>query len=102
MTQCPSLSFFSEGVSSMSHLLDKPLLRAAVWSISCVTCLGNSLVLWGRFTAKDENRVLSIIIRNLAGNCAIVFLAGYLEFLGERKSSCTIQKITRHPENLKE
>ncbi|TGZ49210.1 Uncharacterized protein DBV15_05910 [Temnothorax longispinosus] len=56
----------SDGVSSMSHLLDKPLLRTAVWSISCVTCLGNSLVLWGRFTAKDENRVLSIIIRNLA------------------------------------
>ncbi|XP_011707862.1 PREDICTED: relaxin receptor 1 [Wasmannia auropunctata] len=56
----------SDGVSSMSHLLDKPLLRAAVWSISCLTCLGNSLVLWGRFTAKDENRVLSIIVRNLA------------------------------------
>ncbi|XP_032686679.1 relaxin receptor 1 isoform X2 [Odontomachus brunneus] len=56
----------SDGVSSLSHLLDKPLLRAAVWSISCLTCLGNGLVLWGRFTAKDENRVLSIIIRNLA------------------------------------
>ncbi|XP_014488509.1 PREDICTED: relaxin receptor 1 [Dinoponera quadriceps] len=56
----------SDGVSSMSHLLDKPMLRAAVWSISCVTCVGNSLVLWGRFIAKDENRVLSIIIRNLA------------------------------------
>lgn len=69
MTRYLSLSFssLSEGVSSMSHLLDKPLLRAAVWSVSCVTCLGNSLVLWGRFTAKDENRVLSIIIRNLAG-----------------------------------
>ena len=56
------------GVSSLSHLLGKPLLRAAVWGISCVTCLGNALVLWGRFTAKDENRVLSIVIRNLAGN----------------------------------
>ncbi|XP_043279136.1 relaxin receptor 1-like isoform X2 [Venturia canescens] len=56
----------SDGVSSLSHLLGKPLLRAAVWSISAVTCLGNALVLWGRFTAKDENRVLSIIIRNLA------------------------------------
>ncbi|XP_067206385.1 relaxin receptor 1 isoform X3 [Linepithema humile] len=56
----------SDGVSSMSHLLGKPLLRAAVWSISCVTCLGNSLVLWERFVVKDENRVLSIIIRNLA------------------------------------
>jgi len=66
--------FFPQGVSSTSHLLSKSLLRAAVWSISCVTCLGNSLVLWGRFTAKDENRVLSIVIRNLAGNCANVFL----------------------------
>ncbi|XP_076750977.1 leucine-rich repeat-containing G protein-coupled receptor 3 isoform X1 [Xylocopa sonorina] len=56
----------SDGVSSLSHLLDKTLLRAAVWVISCVTCMGNVLVLWGRFTAKDENRVLTVIIRNLA------------------------------------
>ncbi|KAG7201394.1 hypothetical protein KM043_004156 [Ampulex compressa] len=56
----------SDGVSSLSHLLSKPLLRAAVWGISCVTCMGNALVLWGRFTARDENRVLSIVIRNLA------------------------------------
>ncbi|OAD62199.1 Relaxin receptor 1 [Eufriesea mexicana] len=55
-----------DGVSSLSHLLDKTLLRAAVWVISSVTCMGNVLVLWGRFTAKDENRVLTIIIRNLA------------------------------------
>ncbi|XP_043483057.1 relaxin receptor 1 isoform X2 [Leptopilina heterotoma] len=56
----------SDGVSSLSHLLGKPVLRAAVWGISCVTCLGNALVLWGRLTAKDENRVLSIVIRHLA------------------------------------
>ncbi|XP_015113495.1 relaxin receptor 1 [Diachasma alloeum] len=56
----------SDGVSSLSHLLGKPLLKVAVWGISSVTCLGNALVLWGRFTAKDENRVLSIVIRNLA------------------------------------
>ncbi|XP_051170282.1 relaxin receptor 1 isoform X2 [Leptopilina boulardi] len=56
----------SDGVSSLSHLLGKPILRAAVWGISCVTCLGNSLVLWGRLTAKDENRVLSIVIKHLA------------------------------------
>ncbi|XP_017794545.1 PREDICTED: relaxin receptor 1 [Habropoda laboriosa] len=56
----------SDGVSSLSHLLDKTLLRAAVWVVSYVTCVGNVLVLWGRFTAKDENRVLTIIIRNLA------------------------------------
>ncbi|XP_026823955.1 relaxin receptor 1 isoform X2 [Ooceraea biroi] len=69
MTYAPNVQKcrpISDGVSSVSHLLGKPLLRAAVWSISCVTCLGNSLVLWGRFTANDENRVLSIIIRNLA------------------------------------
>ncbi|XP_046490687.1 leucine-rich repeat-containing G protein-coupled receptor 3 isoform X2 [Neodiprion pinetum] len=56
----------SDGVSSLSDLLGKRLLRAAVWGISCVTCLGNALVLWGRLTARDENRVLSIMIRNLA------------------------------------
>nr|XP_033325297.1 relaxin receptor 1-like isoform X1 [Megalopta genalis] len=56
----------SDGVSSLFHLLDKTLLRTAVWVISCLTFMGNVLVLWGRFTAKDENRVLSIIIRNLA------------------------------------
>uniref|UniRef100_A0A0C9Q989 RXFP1 protein n=1 Tax=Fopius arisanus TaxID=64838 RepID=A0A0C9Q989_9HYME len=56
----------SDGVSSLSHLLGKPLLKVAVWGISSATCLGNALVLWGRFTAKDENRVLSIVIRNLA------------------------------------
>lgn len=31
-----------------------------------ITCLGNSLVLWGRYTQRDENRSLSIVIRNLA------------------------------------
>ncbi|XP_078048644.1 leucine-rich repeat-containing G protein-coupled receptor 3 isoform X3 [Augochlora pura] len=56
----------SDGVSSLLHLLDKTLLRTAVWVISCLTFIGNVLVLWGRFTAKDENRVLTIIIRNLA------------------------------------
>ncbi|XP_063990860.1 relaxin receptor 1-like [Diachasmimorpha longicaudata] len=56
----------SDGVSSLTHLLGKPLLKVAVWGISSVTCMGNALVLWGRFTAKDENRVLSIVIRNLA------------------------------------
>lgn len=64
------------GVSSRKHLLGKPLLRAAVWGISCVTCLGNALVLWGRLTARDENRVLSIMIRNLAGNISF-FLPFY-------------------------
>lgn len=62
-----SIPFYFKGVSSLYHLLSTPLLRAAVWGISCATCLGNALVLWGRLTAKDENQVLSIVIRNLAG-----------------------------------
>ncbi|XP_058790192.1 relaxin receptor 1 isoform X2 [Phymastichus coffea] len=70
----------SDGVSSLSHLLRKRLLRIAVWGISCVTCLGNALVLWGRFTAKDENRVLSIVIRNLAVSDMLMGL--YLFIIG--------------------
>ncbi|XP_011494044.1 PREDICTED: relaxin receptor 1-like [Ceratosolen solmsi marchali] len=70
----------TDGVSSLSHLLGKPLLRIAVWSISCVTCLGNVLVLWGRLTAKDENRVLGIIIRNLAVSDLLMGL--YLFIIG--------------------
>lgn len=31
-----------------------------------VTCVGNSLVLWGRFTHRDENCAVSMVIRNLA------------------------------------
>ncbi|XP_023290005.1 relaxin receptor 1 [Orussus abietinus] len=68
----------SDGVSSLSHLLGKPLLRAAVWGISSVTFLGNALVLWGRFTSKDENRVLSIVIRNLAGEFSFPTLSDML------------------------
>ncbi|XP_047351478.1 relaxin receptor 1 isoform X3 [Vespa velutina] len=56
----------SDGLSSLSHLLSTSMLKGAVWGISCVTFIGNALVLWERFTAKDENRVLSILIRNLA------------------------------------
>lgn len=54
------------GLSSLSDLLGKQILRIAVWSISSVTFIGNLLVLWERFTAKDDNQVLSIFIRNLA------------------------------------
>lgn len=74
------MAIFYTGVSSLSHLLDKTLLRAAVWIISGVTCVGNVLVLWGRFTAKDENRVLTIIIRNLAGK---LYFKYYLIYLTE-------------------
>lgn len=70
----------SDGVSSFSDLLEKPLLRGAVWGISLVTIMGNALVLWGRFVAKDENRVLSIMIRNLA--VSDMLMGVYLMIIG--------------------
>ncbi|EFN81134.1 Relaxin receptor 1 [Harpegnathos saltator] len=60
----PKLNFVR--VIDVSFAGHTPLLRVIVWSISFVTCLGNGLVLWGRFTVRDENRVLSIVIGNLA------------------------------------
>lgn len=56
------------------------MLRVAVWGISGVTILGNILVLWGRFIYKDENRVLSIVIRNLA--IADMLMGVYLLAIG--------------------
>ncbi|KAI4501344.1 hypothetical protein M0802_003717 [Mischocyttarus mexicanus] len=56
----------TDGISSLTHLLSTSMLKGAVWGISCVTFIGNAFVLWERFTAKDENRVLSILIKNLA------------------------------------
>lgn len=45
-----------------------------------LTCLGNGLVLWGRFIYHDENRAVSIVIRNLA---VADFLMGiYLSIIG--------------------
>lgn len=55
------------GVSSTYQLLDKPILRYATWTICFFTCFGNSLVLWGRFSFKDDNKILNLIIKNLAG-----------------------------------
>ncbi|KAJ8678751.1 hypothetical protein QAD02_014538, partial [Eretmocerus hayati] len=69
-----------DGVSSLTDLLSKPLLRSAVWCISVATFFGNALVLWGRFTSRDENSVLSIIIRNLA--IADLFMGVYLLVIG--------------------
>lgn len=34
--------------------------------MATITCVGNSLVLWGRFMQRDENRAVSMVIRNLA------------------------------------
>lgn len=48
--------------------------------MATITCIGNSLVLWGRFTQRDENRAVSMVIRNLAVSD---FLMGiYLAIIG--------------------
>jgi relaxin family peptide receptor 2 len=39
-------------------------LRYALWFMAFLTCVGNISVLWGRF--RDENRSVSLVIRNLA------------------------------------
>lgn len=56
----------SDGISTIDDLLSKPILRYSAWSMATITCIGNSLVLWGRFTQRDENRAVSMVVRNLA------------------------------------
>ena len=48
--------------------------------MAVVTCLGNSIVLWGRFTFRDENRAVSMVIRNLA--VSDVLMGIYLCIIG--------------------
>lgn len=58
--------FISTGVSSSADLLTNRTLRYSAWLMAVMTCIGNSMVLWGRFKFRDENRSVSIVIRNLA------------------------------------
>jgi hypothetical protein len=60
-------NLYAAGVSSLKHLLVKPVLRVTVWVVAAVTCVGNGMVLWGRFSSRDENKLHSLVIRNLAG-----------------------------------
>lgn len=48
--------------------------------MALVTCLGNSLVLWGRFTQRDENHAVSMVIRNLA--VSDMLMGFYLGIIG--------------------
>ncbi|XP_059621813.1 relaxin receptor 1 [Phlebotomus argentipes] len=56
----------TDGISTLADLLSKPVLRYSAWLMALVTCMGNGLVLWGRFALRDENRAVSMVIRNLA------------------------------------
>lgn len=68
------------GLSTDKDLLSKPTLRYSAWSMATITCIGNSLVLWGRFTQRDENRAVSMVIRNLAVSDMLMGL--YLSIIG--------------------
>lgn len=70
----------TDGVSTLEDLLSNPVLRYATWSMATITCLGNGLVLWGRFTHRDESRAVSMVIRNLA--VADMMMGFYLSVIG--------------------
>lgn len=48
--------------------------------MAALSCIGNSLVLWGRFACHDENRAVSMVIRNLA--VADILMGMYLVIIG--------------------
>lgn len=72
--------FYFTGLSTVNDLLSKPTLRYSAWGMATITCIGNSLVLWGRFTQRDENRAVSMVIRNLAVSDMLMGL--YLSIIG--------------------
>lgn len=75
-----TIIYFSTGVSSLQDLLTKPVLRYSAWLMASLSCLGNSLVLWGRYRSHDEHRAVSMVIRNLA--VADLLMGVYLVVLG--------------------
>ncbi|KAG1674015.1 Relaxin receptor 2 [Nymphon striatum] len=58
----------TDGLSSTEHLLVKPILRVCVWVVAAVTCIGNFLVLLGRFLATHDEpgRMSMMFIKNLS------------------------------------
>ncbi|KAF2885780.1 hypothetical protein ILUMI_20415 [Ignelater luminosus] len=70
----------TDGVSSAHHLLEKPVLRYATWITCLIACAGNISVIWGRLTVRDENRVLSFVVRNLAASDLLMGI--YLLIIG--------------------
>ncbi|GFY54088.1 relaxin receptor 1, partial [Trichonephila inaurata madagascariensis] len=56
----------SDGISSLSHLLDNMILRICVWLVAGLACLGNACVIIGRTLVKETNRVHSFYIKGPA------------------------------------
>ncbi|KAK8377578.1 hypothetical protein O3P69_013905 [Scylla paramamosain] len=55
-----------DGISSVEHLLDSLVLRISVWVMGILACVGNLVVLIGRFVVKEPNQVHSFYIKNLS------------------------------------
>ncbi|CAL4080285.1 unnamed protein product, partial [Meganyctiphanes norvegica] len=66
LNQVPKCYPKTDGVSDFEHLLVSIEIRVAVWLVAACTLLGNLTVFWGRFINRDDNKVLSLFIRNLA------------------------------------
>lgn len=60
------LFLYFAGISSRENLLENQTLRYAAWVMAFFTCVGNLMVLWGRYKYRDENRSVSLVIRSLA------------------------------------
>lgn len=70
----------TDGVSSFNDLLSKPALRYSAWIMAFITITGNIMVLWGRFIYRDENKAVTMVIRNLA--LADILMGFYLLTIG--------------------
>ncbi|XP_058823896.1 relaxin receptor 2-like isoform X2 [Topomyia yanbarensis] len=61
-----------DGISSKSHLLDNPVLRASVWIMAAVGICGNLLVLFGRYMvgtrSSQAHAEHSLYLRHLAAS----------------------------------
>ena len=62
-----------DGISSFNNLLDLLLLRACVWIVAIITCIGNASVVLFRILFKDEHRVHSLFIKNLCSKSSSLF-----------------------------
>lgn len=70
----------ADGLSSSEKLLQNSALRYSAWLISILTCSGNLMVLVSRFAHRDENRSVSMVIRNLA--VADLIMGVYIGIIG--------------------
>ncbi|XP_077984595.1 uncharacterized protein LOC144439199 [Glandiceps talaboti] len=71
----------SDGISSLENLLANKGLRYFIWIVAASTLIGNLSVLLGRlYLMKSENKVHSLLIKNLCG--ADLLMGIYLLIIG--------------------